>query len=269
MKIMTFERKLMLKLCRVLVAAVAFAGMVATPAFADPRIRTVTWREDRVIGLIGHYGYQIAIEFPDGDYIESVAIGDSLTWQATPNKRGDALFIKPVDQGEATNMTVLTSNRSYNFELVAKRRDATTPGSEITYLLRIKLPEAAEKPGDLKEPLPALVEHLDHNKRYSYLGSAENLPSRVFDDGKSTTFEWPEGVETPAIFVRRPDGKESIVNFSYQGKAIVVHQVAREFILRNGKDVTRVFNDGFTPVARGPEAPQPRDAKKRSFLGLF
>lgn len=241
-------------------------------AAADPRIRSVAYSPDKVIRLVGHYGYQIAIEFPAPDKIESVAVGDSLTWQVTPNKRGNVLFVKPVDEGEPTNMTVVTSERYYTFELLAKRRTAETPASEITYLLRIE-PAAVSTP---QTPDPVILRETRMptaapalNDRYTYSGSPENLPSRVYDDGSSTYFEWPVGVDAPAIFERRPDGGESIVNFSYRGDAIVVHQIAPEFILRNGREVTRIFNDGFVAAARGPEAPQPRKQKKGGLFGLF
>ncbi len=256
---------------RLALAIVAAVFAAIAPASADPRIRSVVYSSDKVIRLVGHYGYQIAIEFPAPDRIESVAVGDSLTWQVTPNKRGNVLFVKPVDEGDATNMTVVTTERYYTFELIAKRRTPETPASEITYLLRIEQPTAATAEADpvlLQEPSflerPAAV-----NERYTYSGSKENLPSRVYDDGVSTLFEWPRGVETPAIFYRRPDGGESIVNYSYKDGAIVVHQVAPEFILRNGREITQIFNDGYIAVDRGPGAPQPRGKKKGGLFGLF
>jgi type IV secretion system protein VirB9 len=137
-------------------------------------------------------------------------------------------------------------------------------------LLRIVEPvtePAASAPAPLREDAPLR----SINTRYSYTGSLANLPSRVYDDGVVTTFEWPRGVEAPAIFYRRADGSESIVNYSYKDGAIVVHQVAKRFILRNGKNVTEIFNDGFVDVARGPDAPQPRggEKKKGGLLGLF
>ena len=247
------------------------ATLLASQAHADARIRNVTYSPEKVIRLVGHYGYQIAIEFPEPDRIESIAVGDSLTWQVTPNKRGNILIVKPVDEGDPTNMTVMTTERYYTFELTAKRRTSETPESEITYLLKISQPavEAKPSPTQLREP-SALTERTAVNARYTYKGSIQNLPSRVYDDGVSTFFEWPKGVETPAIFYQRPDGGESIVNFSYRGDAIVVHQIAPAFILRNGREVTEIFNDGFTEVDRGPDAPLPRKRKKKGGLfGLF
>lgn len=255
---------------RVLLGIVALLTILAAPAAADPRIREVIHAPDRVIRLTGHYGYQIAIEFPEPERIESVAVGDSLTWQVTPNKRGNLLIVKPVDEGDPTNMTVITSGAFYTFELTAKVRDASTPLSEITYLLRIRQPaaEAAPAAAVLREPALPLAA-TPRNENYTFKGSRQNLPSRVYDDGRSTVFEWPQGVETPAIFYRRPDGSESIVNYSNRDGAIVVHQVAPEFVLRNGREVTFIYNDSFVDIDRGPAAPQPRRKKKGGPLGLF
>lgn len=252
-------------------AAMALALALTGQALAgDPRIREIAYTGDKVIRLVGHFGHQITIELPPDDRIESVALGDSAAWQATPNKRGNLLFLKPVDEGAATNMTIVSSRGFYAFELLARRRTEATPASEITYLLRIVEPVTAPDAMSAA-PLRESVAMPPVNNRYSYTGSPANLPSRVFDDGIVTTFEWPRGVEAPAIFYRRADGSESIVNYSYRDGAIVVHQVARRFILRNGKEVTEIFNDGYVEIDRGPDAPQPRagERKKGGLFGLF
>lgn len=253
-----------------LITLLAVILLSASPAFADPRIREIVAAPDRVIRLTGHYGFQIAIEFPEPERIESVAVGDSLTWQVTPNKRGNVLVIKPVDEGDPTNMTVITSGRFYTFELTSKARGPETPTSEITYLLRLKQPPAEPAPVavDLRETSLEPVAP-PRNENYTYKGSKLNLPSRVYDDGVSTVFEWPAGLQTPAIFYRRGDGGESIVNYSNRDGAIVVHQIAAEFVLRNGREVTHIYNEAFADVDRGPEAPQPRRKKKGGPFGLF
>lgn len=255
---------------RTMAAAIGLALALSGPALADPRIREITYSSDGVIRLTGHYGYQIAIEFPAPEKIESVAVGDSLTWQVTPNKRGNVLVIKPVDEGDPTNMTVMTSERFYTFELTSEARNAATPASQITYLLRIKHPPAEPTPvaADLRDAMPATI-LAARNEAYTYKGSKLNLPSRVFDDGTSTFFEWPQGIETPAIFHRRPDGTESIVNFSNRDGAIVIHQISAEFVLRNGREVTHIFNESFVEADRGPDAPQQRRKKKGGPFGLF
>lgn len=252
-----------------LLLAVSGGGSAAA---GDPRIRTMTYTPDRVISLIGHFGYLITIELPPGERVENVALGDSLSWQVTPNKRGDMLFVKPVDEGPPTNLTITTGDRQYSFELTARRRTPETPPSEMTYLLRLRLPDAAPlAAADAEDVSPRPSSLLDRpitNERYTYDGAKENLPSRVYDDGVSTFFVWPQGAATPAIFAPGPDGKDSVVNYSYAGEKIVVHQVAERFTLRNGKLVTTIYNDGYHPPDPGPDAPAPREQRHRGFLGL-
>lgn len=243
-------------------------GISGTATAADPRIRTVIYEADRVISLTGHFGYLVAIELPAGDRVENVAVGDSLAWQVTPNKRGDMLFVKPVEEGPPTNLTVMTAARQYSFELVAKRRSPQTRDAEMTFVLKIRLPEQAPNRAEPASPqTPSLLDRPIANDRYTFTGAQQNLPSRVYDDGVSTYFEWPQGAMTPAIFAPGPDGRDSVVNYSYAGEKIVVHQVAERFVLRNGKLVTVLYNEGYAAPEPGPEAPAPR-RERRGFLGL-
>ena len=102
--------------------ALAPAGLAAqvhpTPGSGDPRIQTVLYDADQVVQLQGTPGFQIDVEFAADEAIENVAVGDSAAWQVTPNRRGDHLFVKPLLSGVTTNMTVVTSARTYFFELV-------------------------------------------------------------------------------------------------------------------------------------------------------
>ncbi len=101
-----------------LLAPVAANGQVMPkPGPGDPRVQSVEYNPDQVVILQASLGYQMSVEFAPDERIENVAIGDSGAWQATPNRRGDRLFIKPVQGGVATNMVVVTDARTYAFEL--------------------------------------------------------------------------------------------------------------------------------------------------------
>ena len=74
------------------VPVLAFAAaLLATPALAvvprpgpgDPRIHVVDYDPEAVVELRVALGYQLSVEFDQGERIENVAIGDSLGWQAT------------------------------------------------------------------------------------------------------------------------------------------------------------------------------------------
>ncbi len=222
----------------------------------DSRIRTVFYQADEVVRLRGVVGYQTTIEFGDDERIENVAIGDSLAWQVTPNKKATLLFIKPLEQRAVTNMTVITDRRRYVFQLVGQ---SGSPGADLAYVVRFLYPPEPVPPTAPPPPPPAPPEM--KNRAYSYTGSRASLPSLVFDDGKFTYFKWPENTSTPALFLVAADGSESLANYGVRDGFQIVEQTAPRFVLRNGKEVTYVINDGWIPPSAGPFAPRPHDRK--------
>lgn len=243
----------------------AGAAVLPEPSPVDPRIRTVVYNPREVVTVIGQIGYQLVIGFGTAERIENISIGDSLSWQVTPNKKADLLFLKPIDRKPSTNMTVVTNLRRYNFELIAR---AATAGSrrEQTYDIRFLYPneelDAARTVAAPEAPLSDGAAPDDWNFAYSYAGSKVNVPARVFDDGRFTYFQWPAGVDTPAVFAIGADGREALVNHITKGRYFVVEQVAASFVLRSGAEVTQVYNDTLKPREPGAGAPRPRDEPK-------
>ncbi|MBC7519994.1 MAG: P-type conjugative transfer protein VirB9 [Sandarakinorhabdus sp.] len=248
-------------------AMTAAAAQVPQPSPVDPRIRTIVYNPREVVTITGQLGYQMVVAFGDGERIENISIGDGQAWQVTPNRKADLLFLKPIDRLPSTNMTVVTNLRRYNFELISV--PATTRRAQ-TYDIRFMYPNeelaAAAKPVDV--PASEAPPPEGWNFAYSYTGAKTNVPARVFDDGKATFFQWVDGGEAPAVFVVGPDGKESLVNTATRGRYFVVEQVAAHFVLRNGTQVTQVFNDAAKPVEPGVGAPRERVEPKRKG-GLF
>jgi len=224
----------------------------------DPRIRTLMYDPDRVVAVHAVFGYQLMIQFGADERIEDVAIGDGAAWQVTPNKGASLLFIKPVDQAGATNMTVVTDRRSYLFQLSAHSAATMAPG-EMTYVIRFAYPPEPVVVATPPPPPPPPPQR--RNAAYTYAGARDLLPSEVFDDGKFTYFKWPESEATPALFLVAKDGTESLVNYSYRDGYQVVEQVSHLFRLRNGKDVTTIINQAWREPTPGEGAPKPADAK--------
>lgn len=225
---------------------------------ADPRIRTLMYDPDRVVALNAFFGYQLMIEFGADERIEDVAIGDGATWQVTPNKGANLLFIKPVEHATRTNMTVVTDRRGYLFALTANpSRDAGA--GEMTYVVRFAYPP--EPVVVISPPPPPPPPPTQRNRAYTYTGSRALLPSLVFDDGQFTYFRWPESQSTPAVFILAPNGTESLADYSFRDGYQVVEQIAPSFRLRNGKEVTTLVNEGWREPTPGNGAPRPHDAK--------
>ena len=80
---------------------------------------------------------------------------------------------------------------------------------------------------------------------YWYCGNPLLEPVAVSDDGVHTRLRFGPSAELPAIFVRSDDGTESLLNYSMEGRDMVIHRLARHFILRRGKLVGCVTNKGF------------------------
>ncbi len=232
---------------------VAFAALslslVATPALADARLKQVMYDEMQVFTLPGRVNVQASIVFGDDETIENVAIGNSQTWQVTPNKRANILFVKPLEARAATNLTVVTSKRTYLFDLVA------SPSAKPVYVLRFDYPvdpaeearkaelaEAAE-PETPADPFSS-VDPADLNFAWNGDGAPGLLPERAFDDGEATFLTWPAGRDVPAILVTNSKGDEGPVNYTVRGDTIVIDGVPRTIVLRSGEDSAMLVNAG-------------------------
>ena len=242
----------------------ARAEQSPVPGTADARIRSVHFDPNQVVAIRGYFGYQIMIEFAPDERIENVSIGDGLAWQVTPNHKATLLFLKPIDGQAPTNMTVVTDQRRYAFELTARRPGKTVP-SDLAYVVRFIYPQLPPPPPASAPTPPPERKNLE----YTYTGSRTLLPSLVFDDGRFTYFQWPSSATIPAVFLVGPDGSESIVNFSVHNGLFVVEQVAPKFALRSAKELTVVINDAWRDPLIDAAAPRPHAADKPKRHGLF
>ena len=66
----------------------------------------------------------------------------------------------------------------------------------------------------------------------------------IYDDGEATFLIWPAGQPLPAILMKNKAGTEGPVNFAVRGDVIVIDGVPKELILRSGKDMAKLENNG-------------------------
>jgi type IV secretion system protein VirB9 len=244
------------------------AALAAAPALAkDPRIASRLYSAGEIVTIPGRPDIQSTIEFGEDERIENIAVGDSATWQVTPNKRASLVFVKPMKAPARTNMTVVTDQRTYLFDLV------TTAGRAPLYELRFTYPprpkpapvaapvvaEAAITPVQPPEQPKATPADLDFN--WASTGAKQLFPERTFDDGSSTWLAWPKDVTMPAILVREPNGQEGPVNYTVKGAYVVVDGVPPQIVLRQGK-LTATLTAG--PRAAKPTPPVPIPAQTAS-----
>ena len=71
----------------------AHAEIAPAPGRQDARIRTVPYQRDNVVTVWGTRGVSTIVVFAEDEKIETVALGDSLAWQAVPDQSKRYLFI--------------------------------------------------------------------------------------------------------------------------------------------------------------------------------
>jgi type IV secretion system protein VirB9 len=225
----------------------------------DPRIKEIMYNADAIVPVRASLGYEMAIEFSPAERIENVSIGDSLSWQVTPNRKATLLFLKPMAKGNPTSMTVVTNQRIYSFTLTAvEPRGPNDPNA--TLRLRFLYPMPPPAPVEAAGPPPPPPRPEDFNFSYANSGSKALTPVRVFDDGAATYFQFDPKKDTPAVFVLGPDKKEETANTRVSGPYTIVDFTAETFVLRYGKTKAQVRNRAWKnnpPPAVAP-LPQPR-----------
>lgn len=245
---------------RNLLAAAALSGVAAASAqAADVRIKTRLYNADEVVVVEGRAGVQATIAFAELEQIENVAIGDSTSWQVTPNKRANLLFVKPLGPTSRTNMTVVTDRRTYLFDLAAR------PEGTPLYVLRFTYPPeakptrqlagmsaeeaaaAATPPKEIAAADPAGL-----NFAWRTKGDRKILPSRIYDDGEATYLSWPARSAIPAILTVNEKGEEGAVNYAVRGEVLVLDSVPKTIVLRSGREMATLENG--RPAAEAPKA---------------
>lgn len=236
---------------------------LATPALAgDARLVSHRYNDQEVVRIQGKLGVQASVAFADDEHIENVAIGDSASWQVTPNKRANLLFVKPLAPRARTNMTVVTDRRTYFFDLVA------APGASPLYVLRFTYPDepkpvvqlagamtAEEALAAAAPPVEAPIDPATLNFAWRTKGKEYLLPSRIYDDGNATYLTWPAKASLPAMQIKNEKGVEGPVNYAVRGDVIVIDGVPDVIVLRSGKDDAELRNVG--PRRPEPAPPMP------------
>lgn len=222
-----------------IIAAVAVGETTPSPGGADPRIRTALYAPDEVFRVRGHVGYQIDLQFEPGERFMGLGSGDidALSFVAEENH----LFIKPKVAHVATNLTILTSRRSYQV-------DYATGTEEVIYALRFTYPLASQPGAVAHAPaVAAMAESVTdtRNADYWFCGHAALRPDAAWDDGVHTYLRFGSRAELPALFVRNEDGSESLLNFSIGDGVVEIHRVARELVLRRGRLAGCIVNRSY------------------------
>lgn len=277
------KRSIIIAAVAALLSTPVSAQDFAEPIASDSRIKTLVYNENEVYRIVTNYGFQSNIEFARSEEVETISLGDQVGWQVVPS--GRHLFIKALEENGRTNMTVITNRRVYQFDLKA-RANPNARDEDLAYVIRFYYPETgragatgamaapapepapaatASVPLPAAAPLPAApapaapaslsfqepppMTQAAYNFNYTLAGSSENAPLKVFDDGRSTYFQFPGGAAPQITHVDRT-GAETPVQARAVGDYVVVDTVGWQFALRSGGSLICVFNEQWQAGVR-------------------
>jgi type IV secretion system protein VirB9 len=213
---------------------------------SEKKFRSYVYNPNELYRYFGHYTYQGFIEFEAGETINTISMGNPTLWLV--ETLDNRIFLKPVGEDNSeTNMTVLSSKRVYHFELVAKEAMGLND-KDLIFVVKFSYPDDKDKnlvefaktpPSDE----PDMRDLSNYNFNYQYTGEKTIAPSKVFDDGVFTYFQFnSKNSEVPAIYSVDSEGFESLVNYRIAGNYMIVEKVAPQYSLRNGSDIVCVYN---------------------------
>jgi type IV secretion system protein VirB9 len=144
-------------------------------------------------------------------------------------------------------MTIITNKRVYHFELMAREAKGIAD-KNLIFVVKFVYPDEKEKnlvefPKTNISDEPDMRDLSKYNFNYQFTGERSIAPSKVFDNGQFTYFQFSnKNSEIPAIFNVDANGFESLVNYRVTGDYIVVERVGAQFTLRNGSEIVCVYN---------------------------
>jgi type IV secretion system protein VirB9 len=230
----------------------AQAELTPPPGLVDPRVRVVAYDPDQVIKLHGYVGYQIHFQFAEGERFVNLAAGDNKALDV--GYEANHLVLKPLAEKVATNITVITTQHVYQFDYSASAEPPHVKSGDVIYSLRFIYPqEEARKAAEELERQRTNVKlasldqtsHRASNSNYWGCGAAAIRPTAAYDDGVQTRLKFAAHAEFPTLYVKNDDETESLVNFTVDNDEVVIHRVARRFVLRRGQLVACLENRSF------------------------
>lgn len=252
-------------------AASATAETIPPRGPVDARVRVVNYNPDDVVKLHGYVGYQIHIQWAPGEELVNLGAGDVGGFDVGAEK--NHFFIKPKQERVSTNLTVLTTRRTYHFDYkVSKAPPNPKNADDLVYSLRFVYPD-----DEAKRALADAERHRTEarlsaasaptNTDYWYCGAPSLKPVSASDDGRQTRLKFPGRADFPAIFVKNDDDSESLLNFNVESDEVVIHKVARRLVLRRGQLVGCIVNQAFDGGGERPKSNTTAPGVRRETLG--
>lgn len=282
MKLMTLTLGVFLAITTV------YSASAQDAVVTDSRIKTLVYSANDVFSLLTVYGYQSNIEFSDKEEIQTVSVGDRVGWQIVAsgnrlfirpqefgahtnmsvitNKRSYQFDLKSAQDEnlpeseelvyvvrffypEETNPTAPVAATIAPPSILAPTPITTTNTSPSVPAMSAPQPSQSVA----SEALPAIPSTASpftaQNYNYTYTGSLDYAPTRIYDDGISTYVTLPKRFSAHAGDISFISGtqsvpKETISSTMLPEGVFVLNKVTDSFAIKY-KDGTaiQVFNE--------------------------
>lgn len=213
----------------------------------DPSLDIYESNEDNTDTLLFEYkrgksyevyaapGYLTDIQLQAGEYIENINIGDRTSWTVEMKQAAGIwhIFIKPLQQGIATNMIINTDRHNYSLRLVAE--NDYTP--VVSWIYPDEAPVERQPEGVTMEV--ESVDKLNFDYRVSRANRYPWSPTSVFDDGFKTYLVMKQSAAykyTPAVFQKRSNGQLVHLDYKIVNNSIVIDKVCDELYVCTSND---------------------------------
>lgn len=127
-----------------LLSSVVYSFNEELPLTVDDRIKTYVYNPNEVYLMVLHTGFQSSIEFAKNEEVQRIILGDNYSWEIIHHALPNRIFIKPLEKNMRTNMTVITNQRTYEFDIVSKELELGYE-HELIYLIRFYYPQQNNK----------------------------------------------------------------------------------------------------------------------------
>jgi type IV secretion system protein VirB9 len=215
----------------------------------DARIRFATYDPYDVVTIYTRDGLETHIVLDHDEKIVDMTGGDVDAWGVATKLSRDGLFIKPAGVLPDANLHVVTTKRTYTFDLKRARKEKGEVGFMTVFFRYPAAERAASVAASESEQVRALLAALlpASNRRYSLQGSSDLAPVEAWDDGRTTFLRFRARASIPAVYSLRTgeDSLEQIESATLKDDLMQIPGVHRKLVLRIGRQVACVFNDGY------------------------
>jgi type IV secretion system protein VirB9 len=258
--------------------------IVTAPAMAwdipgwsnDPRVRQIVYAPDAVVRIQAQRGFATHISLDAQERIQVVAPGDRDGWQVVANKGDHDVYLKPQLSAHDTNLEIRTDRRSYSFDLVVLPITEKFGTAKEMYRVSFVYPDEINIKARAGADAALVAQRLARpsevrNTQYSMqvLAHSDDIaPTAAWDDGRFTYIRIPDNRRIPAVFRVEGGGAESVVDKHMEEDTIVIHEVAKRFVLRLRDEVVGIWNDAYdmngVPPSDGTTVPGVRRVVRSS-----